>query len=396
VARGRPRPRAAHGADRSRGGGATRGALAVLAATLAAALALGGCSSGAYSRLVPERQVPDCADCLAARAAIPSETRLVPVARPDGRVVRIAVERLGRGTSGTTAVLIHGVFSDRRAWRYLSRHLADRPDGTSIDAVLVDLPGCGASDKPDPDAIDAREYSPTAMADIVLAALESPASPMPRGGDVVLVGHSLGGAVILRALGEPTIRTAHAGKGVLERVRAAVLLAAAHPAMDPHDERLDKVMHATAFEAVAGHAIGLVRDRAAQSAEAEALSWPALREEADRTVECFLATDRRRAGQRMLRLAALRDESGAFDRAESDRLVAQLGTITTPTLILWGDRDDVLPYAFGPRCARDLPHARLVTFPGGSHSLAVEAARACATLVVDFARASGKGAADPK
>jgi pimeloyl-ACP methyl ester carboxylesterase len=346
-------------------------------------LALASCTSGAWSRLVPEREVPGCAECLAAYEALPRARARVAIERPGGRVERIALERVGPGDRATTAVMIHGLFSNRRVWRYLARHLVDRPDG--VDALLVDLPGSGESDAPDPDSIEESEYAPTALADAVLSALEAPDSPLPPRARIVLVGHSLGGAVILRALGEPSLRARHGA--LLARVDAAVLLAPAHPAMDQRDESLEEVATASTLRASAGSALGIVRDRVAQSVEREAMTWPPLREEAERVTHAFCATPTRRASQAMLRLAALRDRRGVFDRAESERLVAEIPTITMPTLIFWGDRDETLPPRFGPRLASELPHARLIAVPSGSHALPVEFARPASSAILSFLHA---------
>ena len=42
--------------------------------------------------------------------------------------------------------------------------------------------------------------------------------------------------------------------------------------------------------------------------------------------------------------------------------------IGVPTLVLHGDRDEVIPYEMGQTVARAIPGARLVTIPGGHHN----------------------------
>lgn len=42
--------------------------------------------------------------------------------------------------------------------------------------------------------------------------------------------------------------------------------------------------------------------------------------------------------------------------------------VTIPALVLHGTNDGVVPYAMGQRLAAALPHARLITVPGGSHN----------------------------
>jgi pimeloyl-ACP methyl ester carboxylesterase/UDP:flavonoid glycosyltransferase YjiC (YdhE family) len=59
---------------------------------------------------------------------------------------------------------------------------------------------------------------------------------------------------------------------------------------------------------------------------------------------------------------ALRDIS-------EDDVFAMLARVTTPSLILHGTEDPVVPYRHGERFARAMPNARLLTFEGGGHAL---------------------------
>jgi pimeloyl-ACP methyl ester carboxylesterase len=67
----------------------------------------------------------------------------------------------------------------------------------------------------------------------------------------------------------------------------------------------------------------------------------------------------RRAGNR--NALARRMEQGYTGNVEL------LKGITAPALILWGDRDRLLPLELGQRFARDIPGARLVVFDGLGH-----------------------------
>jgi pimeloyl-ACP methyl ester carboxylesterase len=51
-------------------------------------------------------------------------------------------------------------------------------------------------------------------------------------------------------------------------------------------------------------------------------------------------------------------------------LTDRIPTITTPTLLLWGDADPISPVSFGKHLASLLPRAGLVVIPGGDHSFA--------------------------
>ena len=83
--------------------------------------------------------------------------------------------------SGPTLLLVHGLGADRRIWQGTIARFADR-----WRVVAVDLPGHGASDKPD------HSYTPEYFAR-VLRGLGSALQLT----DVVVVGSSLGGRVTL-------------------------------------------------------------------------------------------------------------------------------------------------------------------------------------------------------
>lgn len=92
--------------------------------------------------------------------------------------MRLAVHVSGSGDR--TAVLIHGIQSDHRAWHRVAAELR----GEGYRVVGVDLAGHGVSPR-------ARRYSPRAWADDVVESLEAELT----GPIDLLVGHSLGGLV---------------------------------------------------------------------------------------------------------------------------------------------------------------------------------------------------------
>jgi pimeloyl-ACP methyl ester carboxylesterase len=67
-------------------------------------------------------------------------------------------------------------------------------------------------------------------------------------------------------------------------------------------------------------------------------------------------------------------------------LTAQIPTIASPTLLLWGDRDPISPVAVGERLLGLLPRARLHVVSGGEHDLAVTHADELAPLVAAHLR----------
>lgn len=92
--------------------------------------------------------------------------------------MRLAVHESGAGSR--TAVLIHGIMSDHRAWHRVSAELQDR----GFRIIAVDLAGHGRSPR-------SRRYSPRAWADDVVESV----SPLLTAPPDLVMGHSLGGLV---------------------------------------------------------------------------------------------------------------------------------------------------------------------------------------------------------
>jgi poly(3-hydroxyoctanoate) depolymerase len=62
-------------------------------------------------------------------------------------------------------------------------------------------------------------------------------------------------------------------------------------------------------------------------------------------------------------------------------LTHEIGKVTQPVLLLWGDADPISPVAIGKRLLELLPDARLHVVPGGNHDLARDHAVQLAPIV---------------
>ena len=144
---------------------------------------------GAAIALIAPPDVPDAVlDDLAARAravidaGLPEDDGAGPVVETveaGGRKVSYA----GAGDSGDVVLLVHGYGGDRNSWLFLQEPLAAR-----YRVYALDLPGHGTSAK------DVGDGSVDLLADAVLGVLDAVGSDRAH-----LVGHSLGGAVVLAA-----------------------------------------------------------------------------------------------------------------------------------------------------------------------------------------------------
>jgi pimeloyl-ACP methyl ester carboxylesterase len=60
------------------------------------------------------------------------------------------------------------------------------------------------------------------------------------------------------------------------------------------------------------------------------------------------------------------------DRNPSARLLGRLGDIGCPTVVLWGERDALIPLSHGQAFAQAIPGARLRIVPGAGHLVALD------------------------
>ena len=62
----------------------------------------------------------------------------------------------------------------------------------------------------------------------------------------------------------------------------------------------------------------------------------------------------------------------------------RLHRITPPALVIWGEKDNMVPRAHGETYAKLIPNAKLTVIPGAGHSVHVEKPEETARLVADF------------
>ena len=343
----------------------------------AAALLLAGCAS-AYGGLRPEAGIPALAARLGEAGEFPATTRLVDAGEAGGRRLRIAAEERGRGDRERLVVLVHGVFSDSRLWRFMVGRLA-----AEADVAALDLPGCGGSDVPPEGGEGPSACCPDRLARATLTAIRGLLRDRPRATRVTLVGHSLGTGVILRALGSPGLLRGFSD--VVRRVDGVVLLSPVEFSYAKRDPIFDRLSTVSGVEIGLGNALGLLREKVAEAVR-DGAGEPGLapREEADRVREILTDPERRRAGQAMLRDAIPFDGDLRPDWARIESLVDDYRRVAVPVVIAAGARDDSVPCALAYKLRQQLPRAWLRVFPRTGHSLPTERPEECARLVLDF------------
>ncbi|MET9270747.1 alpha/beta hydrolase [Kribbella sp. NPDC003557] len=255
---------------------------------------------------------------------------------------RLAYHRSG---AGPALVLLHGGWSDGRAWRPQLAGLADR-----FDVIAWDAPGCGGSDDP-PGEMTMADYADDLAALLAVLGVES----------ADLCGLSFGGGLALavwerhpRLVRSLILAGAYAGwKGSLPPDEAAARIRRVRAEVDrPPEEWLDGYLPTFFDGPVPPGTLELVRTMMLES---------------------------RRAG--MLPMLS------AF--AESD-LNAVLPTIAVPTLLLWGENDQRAPVGTVAAALRSaIPGAELVVLPAVGHETNLQAPEAFNAEVRRFLGSGG-------
>jgi pimeloyl-ACP methyl ester carboxylesterase len=233
-------------------------------------------------------------------------------------------------------LLVHGMGSSSRTWDTVLPLLGEREAHT----VTVDLPGHGLSGK------GRGDYSLGALASTLRDLLDHLHHQR-----AVLVGHSLGGGVALQFAYQYPERCEGlvlVASGGLGREASPVLRAASLPGAELV---IPLIAHPRSVSAIAGVGRVLSRVRGTPALPDDAIVTLSELGDAD-TRAAFLATLRSVvdvSGQRVSALAKL--ESAAH----------------LPTLLVWGDRDAIIPCDHGRQAVSRLPDGRLVIFPGAGH-----------------------------
>lgn len=290
-----------------------------------------------YRALLAAAIVLACASHLPASPAAAAVTAYsAPVAPPGAPAVSLHVEEhapTGPET-GAPLLLIHGLAASTYSWRQVAPELAR---GRRV--IALDLRGYGRSEKPFDQRYSAADQAMHVVAFLARRGLKR----------VIIVGHSFGGAVALVA----TLTLNRERPGFVERL--VLLDAPAYPQeATPFVRFLQKpVLPYAVLTLVPAHLAAALLF----SGEGESKT-PAFD-----VISAFAAPFYEAAARHALITTA------RHIRPPNWRdLVARYPTIRQPTLIVWCDRDDVVPLSSGVRLARALPNARLEVIRGCQHS----------------------------
>jgi len=363
-----------------------RGIGIVLTALCLTSLGLfsGGCASGHYASLKSQHDIERLAPLASASDHLASTKKVATTTVSGQREVHLAMEEVGEGPSDRLVVMLHGFLSDRSVWRFVAADLA--PDHRML---LVDLLGCGESDRPDPGWVGAGGYSPDAQAGHVLQSLRSYLQGVSTPPRITVVGHSYGGSVALRLLGDEHLLREY--RDVVELIDQAVLIAPLDFSLEKADPRFVRLSRLSDSKIKFAAAAGMLKQAMARTAT-NGTSTPGHlpREDVDRAIEILKSKDSRRAAQAMIQQALPFDlDSQRPDWERVERLVAEYQNVSVPTLILWGARDETLSASMGYKLQSQLPDARLRVIERTMHSLPLERPDVSARFIRDFVDTGG-------
>lgn len=250
------------------------------------------------------------------------------------------------------AAYVHGLGGSSQDWTDLAGLLAGRLDGEAVD-----LPGFGGSEP-------LRRYSLTGLAAHVVAWLTA-----ADRGPVHLFGNSMGGAVaVLVAAHRPDL------------VRSLTLISPAMPFLNPLCSELGPVAPLLWLPGATA-AVRWSMRRAAP----EGLTLQTIRHclvDPDAVPAQRLADLTSGAGEWLLRpwhaeayVHAFRALVAGFVRSYlpgGGSLWSAAARIATPTLVVWGRQDRLVPVALAPRLTATVPDGRLLVVDRAGHAVHLE------------------------
>lgn len=262
---------------------------------------------------------------------------------------RVSFRRCGQGPA---VLLIHGIAGSSATWAPFMPLLAG--DHT---VIAPDLPGHGASPH------SAGDYSLGAFAGglrDLLVALDIDRA--------TLVGHSLGGGIAMQLAyqhPERCERLVLIDSGGLGSEVSWLLRALTLPGAD-----LVAPLFFPGFVRDWGDAVGRAAGRWGLRSARIAESW--------RSYSSLVDNDKRRAFVRTVR-SVIAPAGQAVSASDRFYLLESV-----PTLIVWGDRDNIIPVAHAHAAHQAIPTSRLAIVEGAGHFAHVEEPVRVAEILTDF------------
>ena len=236
--------------------------------------------------------------------------------------------------AGPPVILIHGFGGSMWQWEYQQHQLSQH-----FQVLTLDLPGAGLSDKPD------IEYRPDQMLDFLVGFMDAVKIPQ-----ATLVGNSMGaGLAIGMALTHPT------------RVAKLVLVGGLpqHVMEKLTSPSVRRALESSAPSWLISFGNTLFGGLMIESVLHEMVHDPALL-----TPAVLERSNRNRQLPGLIKpIMAVRENVPLWEAGFATRL----GTITHPTLVLWGEKDRVFPLAVGEELHQTIKGSQFIRVPKAGH-----------------------------
>ena len=230
-----------------------------------------------------------------------------------------------------TLVFIHGFGAASHYWRELEEHFA----GT-YNTVALDLKGFGYSDKPKD-----GKYRVSDQADLVKAFIEA-----KNLANIILVGHSMGGAVaLLTSLTLPP-----------DKVKGLILLDSASYGQELPD--FIKLLRTPVLNTVGP---ALLPDRLLVKKMLQKVFYDQTKI-TDAMIQQYTSYLKYPGAH-----YALRQTAKQIIPENVDEIIDQTINLKIPVLIIWGENDQVLPLSSGQRLHYDIKDSEFVIIPESGH-----------------------------
>lgn len=242
---------------------------------------------------------------------------------------RIAYCEAGPQVLSSVVVCVHGAGGNRDSWIPLMRNLA----GQGVSSLALELPGHGESGVAQ--ISDVKEYSRYVVQFLEAKRLKS----------AYLTGHSMGGAVVLASV------MSHA------ELLKGVILIGSGAKLRVKDSILEGVK--SDFLKTVDDIIGYAFSPAADPSLIQEGTRGLLRCNVDTMHNDFIACDR-------------------FD------VLSELESITTPTLVVCGEEDQLTPPKYSQFMFEKIPNAKLFIVPQTGHMVMLEQPAVVGDLITQF------------
>lgn len=228
---------------------------------------------------------------------------------------------------GDHVLLIHGIGASHYVWRYITPKLAENNTVTAVDLV-----GFGLSDKP-----ETFKYDLDSQCDMIIELIKELGIQK-----TAIIGSSMGGAIALRL--------AQIKPELFDKV---IVLS---PAADPRITFFD--LNRIAFLSP------MVR--------------PLVTERFIKQIMKRIYSEKKNITQESIRIYtepylnnkdAIHSFVKSFSLLRDPRIFEQLEAIQNPVLILWGQRDRIIPYKFAQKIQKKIPNSYMDIHETGGHHL---------------------------